>query len=103
MVALGRALMTGTRLPLLDEAFRGLAPALARHYSDALRRLRDMAPALAILITESNPSLVTNLVDETVVIERGEIANPRAETSHNVGDAGDRSGNNFTAGRADHG
>jgi ABC-type branched-subunit amino acid transport system ATPase component len=103
MVALGRALMTGTRLLLLDEPFQGLAPALARHYSDALRRLRDMAPELAILITESNPSLVTNLVDETFIIERGEIAERRTGTPHDGRGAADRSGHNLKAGKADHG
>ncbi|HEY4252427.1 MAG TPA: ATP-binding cassette domain-containing protein [Roseomonas sp.] len=73
MVALGRALMVGTRAVLLDEPFQGLAPALALRYADALRRLRDALPGLAILITESNPELLRPLVEATLVIERGEI------------------------------
>ncbi len=36
MVALGRAMMVGTRAILLDEPFQGLAPALARTYAAAL-------------------------------------------------------------------
>ena len=36
MVALGRALMVGTRLVLLDEPFQGLAPVLAIQYAEAL-------------------------------------------------------------------
>jgi branched-chain amino acid transport system ATP-binding protein len=40
MVALGRALMLGTRLVILDEPFQGLAPVLAQRYAEALRRLR---------------------------------------------------------------
>ena len=40
MVALGRALMLGTRLLILDEPFQGLAPVLAQRYAEALRRLR---------------------------------------------------------------
>lgn len=74
MVALGRALMVGTRAVMLDEPFQGLAPALAQRYAEALKRLRDALPDLAILITESNPELLRTLVEATFVIERGEIA-----------------------------
>jgi branched-chain amino acid transport system ATP-binding protein len=74
MVALGRALMAGSRAVLLDEPFQGLAPALALRYAEALKRLRDALPELAILITESNPELLRPLVEATLVIERGEIA-----------------------------
>lgn len=73
MVALGRALMTGTRLVLLDEPFQGLAPALARRYAETLMRLRQAEPDLAILITESNPDLLKPMVDSAYVIERGEV------------------------------
>jgi ABC-type branched-subunit amino acid transport system ATPase component len=73
MVALGRALMVGTRAVLLDEPFQGLAPALALRYAEALGRLRALLPDVAILITESSPELLRTLVDSTFVIERGEI------------------------------
>ena len=73
MVALGRALMIGTRLVLLDEPFQGLAPALARRYGDALRRLRERERELSLVITESNPALLAGLADMTFVIERGEV------------------------------
>lgn len=76
MVALGRALMVGTRAILLDEPLQGLAPALALRYVDALRRLRSALPDVAILITESSPNLLKQLVDTTFVIERGETAVP---------------------------
>jgi branched-chain amino acid transport system ATP-binding protein len=74
MVALGRALMVGTRAVLLDEPFQGLAPALAQRYAEALARLHHALPDVAILITESNPELLRTLVEGTFVIERGEIA-----------------------------
>ncbi|RVU14747.1 ABC transporter ATP-binding protein [Methylobacterium oryzihabitans] len=74
MVALGRALMVGTRAVLLDEPFQGLAPALALRYAEALARLRAALPDVAILITESSPDLLRALVDQTYVIERGEIS-----------------------------
>jgi ABC-type branched-subunit amino acid transport system ATPase component len=74
MVALGRAIMVGTRAILLDEPLQGLAPALALRYAEALSRLRSALPDVAILVTESNPELLRPLVETTYVIERGEIA-----------------------------
>ena len=73
MVALARALMSGTKLVFLDEPFQGLAPALAKRYAEALGNLRDIDPALTLLITESNPGLLEQIAGRTLVIERGEI------------------------------
>ena len=76
MVALGRALMLGTRVVLLDEPFQGLAPVLAERYGEALRALRDEDADLSLIVTESNPGLLEGFADRTVVIERGEIEAP---------------------------
>ena len=73
MVALGRALMVGSRVVLLDEPFQGLAPALALRYAETLRRLRDREREVALLVTESNPSLLLPLAETTYRIERGEV------------------------------
>ncbi len=73
MVALGRALMIGTRLVLLDEPFQGLAPALARQYGEALVRLRDVRPDLCVIITESNASLLMDIPNQTLTLERGAL------------------------------
>ncbi len=73
MVALGRALMVGTRYLLLDEPFQGLAPALARTYASALARLRQAHPELGLLITESTPKLLDRITDTMLQIERGEV------------------------------
>jgi branched-chain amino acid transport system ATP-binding protein len=73
MVALGRALMLGTRLVILDEPFQGLAPVLAQRYAEALRRLRTQDRGITLLITESNPKLLATFADVTLSIERGEI------------------------------
>jgi branched-chain amino acid transport system ATP-binding protein len=74
MAALGRALMIGTRLILLDEPFQGLAPALASEYSNALKRLQERLPELCILVTESNGSLLKDVPDRILHIERGELS-----------------------------
>ena len=73
MAALARALMVGTRIILLDEPFQGLAPVLANRYAAALRALRDSHPDIALLITESNPSLLRNFAERSYAIERGEV------------------------------
>jgi branched-chain amino acid transport system ATP-binding protein len=73
MVALGRALMLGTRLVILDEPFQGLAPVLAQRYVEALRRLRAQDKDITLLITESNPKLLEGFADTHLLIERGEI------------------------------
>src|SRR4051812_6453408 len=73
MAALGRALMLGTRLVILDEPFQGLAPVLAQRYAEALRRLRAQDRDITLLITESNPKLLETFADVTLTIERGEI------------------------------
>lgn len=73
MVALARALVTGTELLLLDEPFQGLAPALARRYGEILARLVEREKGLALLVSESNPELLLPFVDRVATIERGEI------------------------------
>ncbi len=74
MVALGRALMLGTRLVILDEPFQGLAPILAQRYAEALQRLRAEDKEISLLITESNPKLLQSFADFALTIERGELS-----------------------------
>ena len=73
MVALGRALLVGTRAVLLDEPFQGLAPALALNYAATLARVREQHRDLALLITESSPQLLDKVVDVSLRIERGQV------------------------------
>lgn len=73
MVALGRALMVGKQVVLLDEPFQGLAPALAQRYAETLLRVRRAKRDVAFLITESNPKLLLGLVDRSYRIERGAV------------------------------
>ena len=73
MAALGRAIMAGHRMVLLDEPFQGLAPVLAQQYAQSLRRLHAARPHLCIVITESNRSLLKDIPNRTLVLERGEV------------------------------
>jgi branched-chain amino acid transport system ATP-binding protein len=74
MVALGRALMAGTRLLLLDEPFEGLAPALARRLAEVLSDLKQ--EGVSVLLAESNETHVADLLDRIFHIERGRILAP---------------------------
>lgn len=81
MVALGRAIMAGTRLVMLDEPFQGLAPVLAGQYSESLHRLHDARPDLCVIITESNRSLLKDIPTQTLVLERGELQTADNDTA----------------------
>jgi branched-chain amino acid transport system ATP-binding protein len=72
LVALARALMSGTRLLLLDEPFEGVAPVLARRLAEVISGLR--AQGLSILLTESDLSHSRDLLDRVYRIDRGAVA-----------------------------
>jgi branched-chain amino acid transport system ATP-binding protein len=76
MAALGRAIMAGHRVVLLDEPFQGLAPVLAQQYSQSLRRLHAARPHLCVVVTESNRGLLKDIPSRTLVLERGEVQTP---------------------------
>jgi len=77
MVALGRALLAGTRLLLLDEPFEGVAPALAQRLSDVIATLKD--EKRSALIAQSELTHAVSLLDRDYVIERGEIVDKAAK------------------------
>jgi branched-chain amino acid transport system ATP-binding protein len=70
MVALARAVMTGTKLLLLDEAFEGLSPATGEKFARTIQALQ--REGLAILIAESDDKRL-GFVARIYTIERGEI------------------------------
>lgn len=72
MVALGRALVAGSRLLLLDEPFEGVAPALVQRLSEVIASLR--GEARSILIAQSELSHAMSLSDREYLIERGRIS-----------------------------
>jgi branched-chain amino acid transport system ATP-binding protein len=72
MVALGRALMAGPRLLLLDEPSLGLAPIVVREVFRFVKRIR--AEGMTILIVEQNVRQTLEVADRAYVLENGRIA-----------------------------
>ncbi|HSF33959.1 MAG TPA: ATP-binding cassette domain-containing protein [Candidatus Tectomicrobia bacterium] len=70
LVALARALMSGSKLLLLDEPFEGLSPALGAKLAETIRELQ--RDGLSVLIAESDAKRL-GVVDTLYTIERGEI------------------------------
>ena len=71
MLGIGRALMLGPRLLLLDEPSIGLAPMLV---SQVLQTMKTLARAgLSILLVEQNVRAALEVVDRLVVLERGRV------------------------------
>jgi branched-chain amino acid transport system ATP-binding protein len=69
MLGIGRALMMGPRVLLLDEPSIGLAPKLV---SQVLATMRTLAGSgLAILLVEQNVRAAMEVVDRLVLLERG--------------------------------
>lgn len=73
MVALGRALMAGPKLILLDEPSMGLAPLVVKEIFAIIRRLRE-SEGVSILLAEQNVARALELVDHGYVLENGAVA-----------------------------
>ncbi len=71
MLAVGRALMSGRRMMLLDEPSMGLAPLLMRSVFDALREIN--REGTTILLVEQNARMALNFARRGYVLETGNI------------------------------
>ncbi|MFG1201690.1 ABC transporter ATP-binding protein [Xanthobacter aminoxidans] len=72
MLAIGRALMAGPKLLLLDEPSLGLAPLLVDQILSAVTSLR--AEGITTLLVEQNASAALAIADRGYVLETGHIA-----------------------------
>lgn len=71
LVALGRAMVAGTNLLLLDEPFEGVAPALAQRLMEVISDLK--SERMSVLISESDYTHSEKVVDNVYAIERGQV------------------------------
>ena len=79
MVAIGRALMAGPRLLLLDEPSLGLAPSIVDHVFEAIEALHQ--EGVAVLLVEQNVAKALGLATRAYVLAEGRIVaeGPTAE------------------------
>src|SRR5499425_2721073 len=71
MCAIGRALMSGPKLLLMDEPSAGLAPLVVAQVFELVQRIR--AEGLTVLIVEQNVQQVLEVVDRAYLLEVGAI------------------------------
>ena len=76
LVALGRALMTGRQLLLLDEPFEGVAPALAQRLAEVISGLK--SEGMAVIFSESDLQYSQSLVQKIFVMDRGTLTETSA-------------------------
>jgi branched-chain amino acid transport system ATP-binding protein len=72
MLAIGRALMSGPRLLVLDEPSLGLSPRFVQTIFEAMAALH--REGLTILLVEQNLNVALKNVQRCYVLERGEVA-----------------------------
>ncbi|MEO1942107.1 MAG: ABC transporter ATP-binding protein [Campylobacterales bacterium] len=72
MLAIGRALMAGPKMLLLDEPSMGLAPIIVKELFGVLKRL-NREEGITILLVEQNAGAALRLADRGYVIENGQI------------------------------
>ncbi|GAB3674854.1 ABC transporter ATP-binding protein [Actinocorallia lasiicapitis] len=79
MLAMGRALMAGPRVLLLDEPTLGLAPQMAERLARDIQRIN--AEGTSVLLVEQNAALALRLAHEAYLLEVGEVTlhGPAAE------------------------
>jgi branched-chain amino acid transport system ATP-binding protein len=71
MVAIGRALMAGPTLLLLDEPSLGLAPTIVMDMFDAIRQINQ--EGTAVLLVEQNVAMALETAHRAYVMEEGRI------------------------------
>jgi branched-chain amino acid transport system ATP-binding protein len=70
MLAIGRALMAGPKLLLLDEPLLGLSPAYQKIVVDGTRAIRD-SKGITIIVTEQYARPVIPIIDYGFILENG--------------------------------
>ena len=71
MLAIGRGLMAGPKLLLMDEPSMGIAPLIVKDISNIIRKLHD--DGTTILLVEQNSKMALGLADYGYVLDTGNI------------------------------
>ena len=72
MLAIGRVLMGGPKMILLDEPSMGLAPIVVKELFQTLKKL-NLEEGITLLLVEQNAGVALRLADRAYVIENGKI------------------------------
>ena len=83
MLAMGRALVSGPKIILLDEPSEGLAPVIVQQISEVIRQLAEQG--IAVLLVEQNFNMALKLASRIFVMSRGLIVHESSpeELAHN--------------------
>ncbi|MFB9237253.1 ABC transporter ATP-binding protein [Plantactinospora siamensis] len=71
MLSIGRVLLRDSRLLLVDEPTKGLAPKVVTEVAEALERVAERVP---VLLVEQNLAVVRRLAADAVVLAAGRVA-----------------------------
>ncbi|MGH2692879.1 MAG: ABC transporter ATP-binding protein [Actinomycetota bacterium] len=80
MLAIGRALMAGPKVLLMDEPSMGLAPILVQQVFDTIKEINKRGTT--IFLVEQNAKMALSIADRGYVLRLGEIA--LADTAQNL-------------------
>lgn len=72
MLAMGRALMAGPKLMLLDEPSLGLSPLLVQEIAKIIREIN--SDGVSIILVEQNATMALRLAQKGYVLETGRVA-----------------------------
>jgi branched-chain amino acid transport system ATP-binding protein len=71
MLCMGRGLMSGSKMILLDEPTQGLAPLLVKHLRELIIKI-NKEYAITILVVEQNARMALSVADRAYVLHLGE-------------------------------
>ncbi len=72
MLAIGRALVGGPKLLLLDEPSMGLAPLMVKQVMEIIKAVNDLGTA--VLVVEQNAKAALRIADRAYVLETGTVS-----------------------------